>query len=895
MKNRKRPRSQIKRSAPLPRIQEHAGSASKSPEHQDRPEPQADEPRHHLLKPPGDRPPGPPKIDLPIPEKPEPEDATQLARIDQISVVARTTWFGLLAYLAFVGVTLLGVEDADFFVPSRQTQLPLVNVAIPTSSFFWVAPILGAALYAYLHLQLLKLWEALAKPPPTVDGKPLSEHVYPWLISDFALSQRTDGAIPDRPLRLLSGWTTWLLVWWSAPLILGGFWWRSMPAHHEGMTLWIALCMMLTLYIGFTSRRKARIELRWLEGNTPWQGWFRRPMFAALCLFVIALSWVRTEGGIDHRFNQFVKIWNDANPGSQIYRVCPDDPSTENGKATYCFFRNGEAKKGAELQEAIVRNLPLIWTLDELTVAFDASWFGTAIHSVSSWQLFPSTELAGVDFVPNPDRLLDHTTERRSFRKTWCGRQGIGTETCGRLYTASEPAPDHLERIRLNWCKQPGRAIAPSDCAPFFNSLDDEFRQEWRQLWSSRTDALGKLNLSGADLRRADLNGVFLIGVDLTHARMEGADLRAARMEGAILRRTRMEGAILWKARMEGADLSWARMERADIREARMEGTNLFRARMEEAILREVRMEGADLSEARMEGADLSEARMEGANLKGAQLEAANLSEARMEAADLSEVGMEGANLRSARMEGANLNKARIDGANLSWARMGGADLSEARMEDVNLRKTRMEGANLKEALMAGAKLFKARMEGADLRGARMEGANLREAWMAGVNLREAWMEGANLRKARMAGADLLRARMKGANLRGAQMEGADLRGARMEGANLRGAQMEGADLRGARMARVNFRSADLKSVALNKTFADISVRAADLRSDHVTQQVLNNVFGDIATKILDGLVKPLHWDDETLENRRDGDPKFEAWLSERQAAKKQKATTNDN
>ena len=37
----------------------------------------------------------------------------------------------MLGYFAFVFVTLLGVEDADFFVPSRQTQLPLVNVKIP--------------------------------------------------------------------------------------------------------------------------------------------------------------------------------------------------------------------------------------------------------------------------------------------------------------------------------------------------------------------------------------------------------------------------------------------------------------------------------------------------------------------------------------------------------------------------------------------------------------------------------------------------------------------------------------------------------------------------------------------------------------------------------------------
>ena len=64
----------------------------------------------------------------------------QIERINQVSAMARTSWIALLGYLAFIGVTLLGVEDADFFVPSRQTQLPLVNVSIPTASFFFFAP-----------------------------------------------------------------------------------------------------------------------------------------------------------------------------------------------------------------------------------------------------------------------------------------------------------------------------------------------------------------------------------------------------------------------------------------------------------------------------------------------------------------------------------------------------------------------------------------------------------------------------------------------------------------------------------------------------------------------------------------------------------------------------------
>ncbi len=47
----------------------------------------------------------------------------------------------LLALLVFVGVTLMGHRDSDFFAFGAETQLPLVNISAPTVSFFIAAPI----------------------------------------------------------------------------------------------------------------------------------------------------------------------------------------------------------------------------------------------------------------------------------------------------------------------------------------------------------------------------------------------------------------------------------------------------------------------------------------------------------------------------------------------------------------------------------------------------------------------------------------------------------------------------------------------------------------------------------------------------------------------------------
>ena len=100
---------------------------------------------------------------------------TQIDRINEISAIARTSWLALLGYLAFIGISLLAVEDADFSVETRRTDLPLVGVAIPTYSFFFFAPILAAALYIYLQVHLLKLWDAIADAPATIDNRPLGE------------------------------------------------------------------------------------------------------------------------------------------------------------------------------------------------------------------------------------------------------------------------------------------------------------------------------------------------------------------------------------------------------------------------------------------------------------------------------------------------------------------------------------------------------------------------------------------------------------------------------------------------------------------------------------------------------------------------------------------------
>lgn len=194
-----------------------------------------------------------PKLPLPIKIEGDPR-ADQISRINEITAVGRGNWFALLAYLAFAGVTILSVDDLDFFLASRQTTLPLVGVAIPTFSFFVFGPVLGTALYIYLHLHIRKLAEALCLPKSTdPDIGPLENQVSTWLLNDFILRLRNDGSCLERPLDSLADLATLSLVWLAGPVVMIGFFTRSLPAHSLLLTSAIWGLAVLTLVVGLVS------------------------------------------------------------------------------------------------------------------------------------------------------------------------------------------------------------------------------------------------------------------------------------------------------------------------------------------------------------------------------------------------------------------------------------------------------------------------------------------------------------------------------------------------------------------------------------------------------------------------------------------------------------------
>jgi uncharacterized protein YjbI with pentapeptide repeats len=548
-----------------------------------------------------------------------------IARIDELSGLARTAWFGLLAYLAFVGITLLGVTDADFFVPTRQTELPVVGVTIPTLSFFAFAPLLGAALYIYLHLNLIKLWDTLAASPAAIDG----EHMHAWLVNDFALALRADGALRVRPMTTFARVVTLFLVWIAAPLVLLAFWWRSMPAHVPAMSGLIGLVAIASGYAGATSWWTATRRLRHRQDDPkPWYPRWRVAAAALLAAGLMALGWLRTEGGgIDGRLFDLAAA---DLVGVELVARPADWLSPETGRArfraTWCS-RNG-------LPPLVCGRL----------AATDA----------------PPDMLAGA----RPGEP--------------CPRFPPGPGAC-----ADRPVLAEIElAARADWCIEIN--LQPVVCDAHFEALEDAFRAEWREERAVYLASLPALELVRRDLRGANLARAFLPGADLERVRLEGANLHLAVLEGASLfgaqlgdanlREARMENAFLFDADLRGAVLLQARLAGATLSGARLDGAELSGtlmpgADLSSASLIEARLHGSDLSGANFLGADLSGALMSGARLEGTVLSQARLSGATLHEAMLTDVQLVGADLRHTDWRGAAIGFVAAHGADFTGAR----------------------------------------------------------------------------------------------------------------------------------------------------------------------------------------------------------------------------------
>ncbi len=449
---------------------------------------------------------------------PPPDHNQTLAHIAELSRNARATWFGLIGLCVFVGVTLLGHKDADFFAFGAETQLPLVNVKIPVNSFFF-APVLVSALYIYLHLYLINLWDALADAPARIDNQPLADQVFPWLISHAALwyrnRARQDRCTAPRALGWVVVAVSVTLGWLFGLVILAGLWLRSLPAHAEGLTLWIALCLWAATAVGYTGFHAARARMQDKPRSDVAQA--RKgsgSLGGALAVILAILSWETTEG------SGIIKYPFEKEDGSIDWRL-PLYP--------------------ADLREAVLIAKPDDWQ------PYDRWLKDFAIAYRKENSIAPKDKLT-------PAQQLPFWAEARD---EWSARLAslAGPELRQRDLRNADMARADLRGARLDGA----------------NLTEAELQGAELNCWEPSNSERYCSSLRGANLRVAKMQGA-----DLSGAKMQDANLSEAKMQGVNLFGAQMQDANLFGALMQGANLFVAELQRADLSEAQMQGANLI-------------------------------------------------------------------------------------------------------------------------------------------------------------------------------------------------------------------------------------------------------------------------------------------------------------------------------
>ena len=284
---------------------------------------------------------------------------TDLKRIENIIRNARASWFALLGALVFAAITLASVKDVSFFVPDIQTKLPLVGISVPINSFFWAGSLLIATFYIYFHLYLEQLWQALGEAEAQIEGRPLADCIYPWIVSDTALRmrdklRRAEGnqrASRNRGMGFVSTGATIGLVWMFGLLVVLWFWWRSMPAHEPTMTSWLGVIFAATSWVALASYGWAQ---QWLSGRK--QNKRRKSVIGILALILMIGGFTTTRTWID----PFEGTNRTAFPRDRAFT---DVDGTINEPTFYeltidYFFRPARAK----LQEIVIQKIPEDWS-----------------------------------------------------------------------------------------------------------------------------------------------------------------------------------------------------------------------------------------------------------------------------------------------------------------------------------------------------------------------------------------------------------------------------------------------------------------------------------------------------------------------------------------------------
>jgi uncharacterized protein YjbI with pentapeptide repeats len=435
-----------------------------------------------------------------------------IAEFEGLKTIAEATSNAQKLFVAMLGgclyswLTIGTTKDVALLTNSASSPLPIIGTALPIVGFYTVAPIVLLAMYFYFHLNMQRLWEALADLPAVFpDGRSLDKRADPWLLNGLVSAHFVRLRRQRPALSRVQQWLSILLAWWVVPVTVFVFWGRFLPCHDWSGTLLHVWLLAIATGFGWMSYRLACRTLR---------GARRRP-FRWTQPWKHGRTLMRTVGllgtcgvGVVLYFFSFGAI--EGLPHDKMFSVERPDVGRYSPRSfAPRFLALLGFRTYADLVEEEISIRPLNWDESQgeyRTVKGATLDRANMQYAFAADAFLVNAKLFGADLN---NALLD-------------GANLSNADLRHANLKGADLRGARLNKAKLEWAKLPGAELVSA------------FLISANLSGCDLTDAI----LVTANLSEANLSDANLTKANLTEAKLNGADLTNANLDFAILRGT---------------------------------------------------------------------------------------------------------------------------------------------------------------------------------------------------------------------------------------------------------------------------------------------------------------------------------------------------------------------
>ncbi len=483
-----------------------------------------------------------------------------LESVNSASQQVRNFYITFLVVGFYIAMIIWSTTDV-MLLKETPVRLPIFDVELPITGFYWFAPFFYLLLHFNLLLQLGLLSDKINRfddAVATLEEDSTREYYYSRLFS-FAFTQAISGRRHFWFLKFLLTLMVWITIIWLPLGLLIGLQVGFLAYHGEDILFWQRFAIGLDLV--FLAIFWPIIRSRDGDGLA----WIRQIVSNIVPSLVTCFSPIRT----------WVSLW------LPIPRV------TKQSNVYLALKKYSQVKSSGKL--FFESNIIIITWVSVVVFSWGVAVLPDSQQEISMAKIVPEKWLTegSLRDADNKDHRYFRLTEYL-FDKTY------QQKTDGTILTQDSIFNRNL-RIREKLLI--ANELAAEEVADITSEIDEVRKAALKKV--------EELVLSGRDFRYADFSEARLPKVDFFGANKDPSDLSYANLQSTMLSKARMNGATLQgtnlsKARLQGANLIDANLQGADLIDAYLQGANLTRANLQGALLEYSNLTLSDISDAKL-------------------------------------------------------------------------------------------------------------------------------------------------------------------------------------------------------------------------------------------------------------------------------------------------------